>query len=384
MNVLTGEQLVIKSWCTDLDSKAEEQARNIANLPFAFKHIALMPDAHMGYGMPIGGVLATRKVIVPNAVGVDIGCGMIASCSTITVMGAEIVKKCIGGIREVIPVGFDHHKTPEKEELMPNKSFGVITEQQYDSALHQVGTLGGGNHFVEIQKGNGYIWLMIHSGSRNLGFKTANYYNKMAKKLNEKWHVSVPKEHDLAFLPIGTPEAAEYLKEMWYCVDFAKASRRLMMERAKSVINNIVGGAIEWSEDMDVAHNYAVYEHHFGKNVIVHRKGAIRARKGDMGIIPGSQGTNSYIIRGLGNRDSFMSCSHGAGRKMGRNEARRKLNINNEQAMLGNIVHSIHNKKDLDEAPGAYKDIHEVMYNQLDLVEVVTELTPLGVLKDKR
>jgi len=247
--------------------------------------------------------------------------------------------------------------------------------------LSSLGTLGGGNHFIEIQKGDdGHIWIMIHSGSRNLGFKVANYYNKLAIGLNEKWHTSVPREWELAFLLTDSDEGQAYIKEMQYCVEYALANRRLMMERViQSVANNT--NQTGFDEMINIAHNYASLEHHYGKDVWVHRKGATLARKGTVGIIPGSQGTASYIVEGLGNKESFESCSHGAGRKMGRKQAQRELNLEEEQAKLKGILHSVRGIKDLDEASGAYKDIKTVMENQKDLVKILVELKPLAVVK---
>jgi tRNA-splicing ligase RtcB len=393
-NVITTEKIPIKLWLDEIEEGAIEQVRNLANLPFAYKHIAIMPDAHQGYGMPIGGVLATKGVIVPNAVGVDIGCGMCAVQTNLTDISKDGLRSIMGAIREVIPVGFSHHAKEQDKNLMPivKDTFGnemtlipssFIIMDQYASALKQLGTLGGGNHFIEIQKGSdGHVWIMIHSGSRNLGKKVADYYNKRAVELNERWFSSVPKSHELAFLPIQTEEAKRYLTEMQYCVDFALANRKLMMERIKDIFTSYTD-KIEFNELINIAHNYARFEHHFGTDVIVHRKGATSAKLGEVGIIPGSQGTASYIVKGLGNPESFTSCSHGAGRKMGRKEAQRQLNLESEIKLMNDkgIIHGIRNVADLDEASGAYKDIDVVMANQADLVEIMVELKPLAVIK---
>ena len=385
--VISTEKLPIKLWLDDIEPGALAQARNLANLPFTFKHVALMPDAHEGYGMPIGGVLATTGVIVPNAVGVDIGCGMCATKTSLSEITTETIKQIMSGIRELVPLGFDHHPTVQDEALMPSMDniieHGVV-ERQYKAALKQIGTLGGGNHFIEIQKGSdGHIWIMIHSGSRNIGLKVAEHYNKVAKRLNEMWFTSVDASKDLAYLPIETYEAKDYMKEMQYCVDFAFANRKLMMENIMGVFGKIVGSDFAALDFINIAHNYARWENHFGTNVLVHRKGATSAREGETGIIPGSQGTKSYIVKGLGNPLSFTSCSHGAGRKMGRKQAIRDLDLDAEIARLDEqgIVHAIRSKSDLDEAPGAYKSIDVVMENQKDLVEILVELTPLAVIK---
>lgn len=381
--MITDGRLVIKNWASDLEGEALEQAINLANLPFAYHHIAIMPDAHKGYGMPIGGVLATEGVVIPNAVGYDCGCGMHAIRTDLlkNEMTEKVIIDCIARFREKIPVGFKHHEEAQDVSLMPANDTGYIIDQQYESALKQMGTLGSGNHFIEIQYDDSdRVWFMIHSGSRNLGYQVAKYYDKIAKNLNKRWHVSVPKNYDLAFLPIETSEAKDYMRDMKYCIEFARLNRELMMIDVRDVVRNIVR-TFSFGSEIDIAHNYAAFEHHYGKNVLVHRKGATRARKGEFGIIPGSQGSNSYIVRGLGNKDSFMSCSHGAGRIMGRKEAKRKLNLEDEQCKLSGIAHSVRDVNDLDESVGAYKDINEVMKNQKDLVEIVYTLKPLGVLK---
>ena len=386
MRVVATEKLPAKIWADDIEAGALEQIRNLANLPFAFKHIAVMPDCHQGYGMPIGGVLATTGVIIPNAVGVDIGCGMKAMSTDIRIeeMDTETLKRIMGRIRETVPVGFSHQSAAQDEGFMPQLVIRTVVDREYDSALKQLGTLGGGNHFIEIQKDVevGNVWVMIHSGSRNLGKQVADHYNKLAVGLNEKWCSVVPKPWELAFLPQGSEEYAAYLDEMQYCVAFARANRALTMERIIQAIEAEFPEA-EFTEAPDVAHNYARLENHFGQNVMVHRKGATSAKQGQIGIIPGSQGTASYIVQGLGNPQSFESCSHGAGRRMGRKDATRRLDLAEEIAKLDSqgIVHSIRTVSDLDEAAGAYKPIEEVMEQQRDLVEVVHRLTPMGVIK---
>lgn len=411
MKVISTQNIPIKLWLEDIEEGALNQAKNLANLPFAFKHIAVMPDSHQGYGMPIGGVLATKGVIIPNAVGVDIGCGMCAVRTSLTELSQNQIKKLFGGskdyhggIRSIVPVGNGkggRHKENQDDKLMPKFPYYIvvsIVRQEYISALNQIGTLGGGNHFIEIQKGSdGYIWIMLHSGSRNLGYKVARYYNEIAKKSNIKWHVSVPKKVDLAFLPLDSQEGQNYLKEMNYCVEFALANRKLMMDRIKEIFWKEFSDnkGIEFfsstrsykemfpEQMINIAHNYATMENHFGTNVMVHRKGATSAREGQLGIIPGSQGTKSYIVKGLGNPESFNSCSHGAGRLMSRTKARETLNLKEEIRKLEEqgILHSIRGKSSLDEASSAYKNIDIVMKNQKDLVEILVELTPLGVIK---
>lgn len=382
--VITTEKIPIKLWLEEeqVEEGALDQARDLANLPFAFKHIAIMPDTHLGYGMPIGAILATKGAVVPNAVGVDIGCGMCSLRTNLTDIETADLKEIMSIIRETVPVGFNHHESPQDESWMPEKKGNLpIVEQEYKSALHQVGTLGGGNHFIEIQKGSdGYIWIMIHSGSRNIGFTVANHYNNIAKEKNKALEVQVPK--DLAFIPEDSEYFDLYWNEMNYCVEFALANRKLMMERTKSAFKEIIP-EVEFSHFINKPHNFAALEEHFGEEVIVHRKGATRARKGEWGMIPGSQGTQSFLVKGKGNVDSFESCSHGAGRVMSRAAARRNLDLKEERKILTDqgILHAIRHKGDLDEAPSSYKDIDEVMANQEALVEVQIKLQPLAVIK---
>lgn len=388
MKTITSERIPIKLWLEDIEDKALEQAKNLANFPFAFHHIAIMPDSHEGYGMPIGGVLASKEVIIPNAVGVDIGCGMCAVKTNINHIEKEVLKEVINEIKKIVPVGFEHHKKKQDENLMPDEKHypivsGAVIDREYDSACTQIGTLGGGNHFIEVQKDTeGAVWLMIHSGSRNLGKKVADYYNKLAIKQKMKFHSKVPDKWELDYLPLDSSEADAYLKEMNYCVEFALANRKLMMNRIIELFRYYFDD-FESSKMINIAHNYAKIEKHFYDDVMVHRKGATMAFENTIGIIPGSQGTKSYIVKGKGNPESFNSCSHGAGRKMSRNKAIKNLDLNDELKKLNDqgIIHSIRSKKDLDEAMGAYKDIGEVMRNQNDLVDIIVELMPLAVVK---
>ncbi|MDP4267458.1 MAG: RtcB family protein [Bacteroidota bacterium] len=384
--IITTEKLPIKMWLDDIEEGAMQQARNLANLPFAFRHIAIMPDCHEGYGMPIGGVLAARDFIIPNAVGVDIGCGMCAVKTSLDKIDKKILQKIVDEIKEIIPVGHRHQSIKQDEKFMP-KGFKInkmhIVNQEYESAREQIGTLGSGNHFIEIQKGSdGCIWIMLHSGSRNIGKKVADYYNKIAIELDGNLFKDQFKIRDLAFLPVNSEEARRYLYEMDYCIQFAFSNRVLMIERIKDCfVHNIRD--IFFSPLINIAHNYAAREKHFNRIVYVHRKGATSARKGETGIIPGSQGTQSYIVEGLGNPESFMSCSHGAGRIMSRHYAQKNLNYMDEVRYMEKkgIIHSMKSSRDLDEAPGAYKNIHDVMTLQKDLVKILVELDPLAVVK---
>jgi tRNA-splicing ligase RtcB len=380
----------VKLWTEDIEQSAHEQIVHISRLPFAFHHIAIMADCHCGFGMPIGGVLATAATIVPNAVGFDIGCGMCAGKSSVLAsdLNIEVIKKLISEIKRRIPLGVEHHNHPQDGVLMPDtkKIDGIkdsIIKTEYASALKQLGTLGGGNHFIEFQKDiDGFLWVMVHSGSRNLGKKVADYYNQKAIRINEKEHFGIPIKWDLAHLHFDSKEGQSYFNEMQYCVDFALANRKLIMHRIMDILASEIK-QISFGGIINIAHNYASTESHFGKNIIVHRKGATLASTKTAGIIPGSQGSKSYIVKGLGNPESFMSCSHGAGRMMSRNEARRRLNLKDEVNKLEKqgIVHSIKGVSDLDEAPSAYKNIKTVMEAQTDLVSVIKELAPLAVIK---
>lgn len=388
--VLTTENLPILLWLDQLDEDALAQAKNLANLPCAFHHIAIMADAHVGYGMPIGGVLATTNAVIPNGVGVDIGCGMQAVRTGLEAINRPQLKAILAGLRASVPLGFKHHKKPQPVDRMPDPGPGgmaghlPVISGEFDSARRQLGTLGGGNHFIEIQQGSdGRIWLMVHSGSRNLGYKVAGHYNGLAVELAKKnGRNAIPREWQLAMLRVDSTEGQLYLREMRYCVDFARANRGGMMAALQEIFVDATG-CDEFDPALDVAHNYAARERHFFHEVWVHRKGATRAFAGEAGIIPGSQGSSSYIVRGLGNEQSFMSCSHGAGRVLGRKEAQRTLDLAVEVRKLDsrNILHALRHRNDLEEAPGAYKDIGMVIANQRDLIEVQVELQPLAVLK---
>ncbi len=372
----------IKLWLEDIEEGALEQAKNLSRLPFAFRHVAIMPDSHQGYGMPIGGVLATKGVIIPHAVGVDIGCGMCANKTIIDAeeLDTETLKEIIGEIRERIPVGFNWHDEPQETELESTLNL-YNNNQKY---FKQLGTLGGGNHFIEIQKGDdGKIWVMVHSGSRKFGYNIAKRSNEKAKDLNKKWYSSVPESYELAFLPEKSKEGQNYIKEMNYAVDYALENRKIMMRRIRDAFEMVLSEDCFVDDMINIAHNYASKEEHFGEEVWVHRKGATSAKEGQLGIIPGSQGSKSYIVRGKGNPESFKSCSHGAGRTMSRTQAKKDIDLEESKKKMENkgIIHAVRNKGDLDEAPEAYKDISKVMKNQEDLVDIEVELTPLGVIK---
>lgn len=379
----------VKIWTDKVEESAMSQIENLTTLPFLFHHLAIMPDVHAGKGMPIGGVLACKDVVIPNAVGVDIGCGMCAVETNLKAseIPAEVLRKQImRGIRRRIPLGKNHHKELQDEKFLP-EGFDIdkmeIVKRRQHAIRYEIGTLGGGNHFIELQKDEeDTLWIMIHSGSRNLGKQVGDYYNEIAAKLNERWYSAVSPEVHMPFLARQTQEFDMYWNEMQYCVAFALCNRKLMMERIEEIIADSIK-EVEFEPMINIAHNYAAIEHHFDSDVIVHRKGATLAREGVTGIIPGSQGTASYIVEGLGNPESFCSCSHGAGRLLSRKSAIETLDLQQEIAMLEakGIVHAVRSRDDLQEASGAYKDIDEVIANEADLVKVKTKLLPVAVIK---
>ncbi|MCF7944525.1 MAG: RtcB family protein, partial [Spirochaetia bacterium] len=356
-----------------------------------------MPDAHKGFGMPIGGVLATVDTVIPNAVGVDIGCGMIAVQTDLQDCSLKELQKAVRRIRKEIPAGFSHHKKKQHWKGFDAAPEVPTVQRELESARYQLGTLGGGNHFIEVQRGDdGYIWLMLHSGSRNFGYTIAREFSDIAKNEAKKNHLQFP-DMQLAPLSIDTAhpspaattdprvQAAKgksYFEAMEFAQQFASESRTRMMDTVISVMHDHFG-PFSSTDRIHIHHNFARIETHYGQRVVVHRKGATSAELGQRGIIPGSQGSPSYIVEGLGNPESFHSCSHGAGRLMGRKEAQRKLNLADEQSRLDRlgIFHNLHSKKDLDEAMGAYKNIDEVMDQQRDLVRPLVKLLPLAVIK---
>lgn len=374
----------ILSWCNNPEQGAIEQAINLSKHPKLVGNVCLMPDTHQGYGMPIGGVVALEGAVSPNMVGVDMGCGMLAVKTNLKDISVDDLKRTMDLIRNKIPLGMNHHKENQENDIFDSDIWEktIICKEEKEAARKQLGTLGGGNHFIEIQKGNdGHIWFMIHSGSRNLGFKVANYYNKLAEEINLKYGLKEVVENELCFFPQGTYEYDMYMNEMCLCLEFALQNRYAMSDNIITSFNEVIGICIE--DVINIHHNYASLEKHYGKNVIVHRKGATLARENTIGIIPGSQGTCSYIVKGKGNAASLNSCSHGAGRRMSRKKAQENLDLNDEINKLDKkgILHSIKTSKDLDEASGAYKDIDIVMEEQKDLVEILVKLEPLGVIK---
>lgn len=371
----------ILCWCENPEEGAIQQALNISQHPCLIGNVCLMPDCHQGYGMPIGGVVALDGAISPNMVGVDIGCGMLAVKTSLSNIDKDTLYSIWSEIKNRIPLGFNHHTEDQYDETLDKYCWknAPICNQELFSSRRQLGTLGGGNHFIEIQKGDdNHIWLMIHSGSRNLGYKVANYYNGMAEKECLRWKQNKVVEDGLAFIPSDTELFYDYISEMNLCLAFALRNRIHMAECIKDIFSKFIK-EVHFDNPINIHHNYASLEHHYGKDVWVHRKGATLARENTIGIIPGSQGTCSYIVKGLGNEASLCSCSHGAGRR----EAQRSLNLESEISSMNDkgIIHSLNNVNSLDEAPSAYKDIDEVMEQQKDLVQILVKLTPLAVVK---
>ena len=397
----------IKIWLEkeqDLEESCLEQALHLAQLPFLHKWVCLMPDTHTGMGMPIGGVIAAKGVVIPNAVGVDIGCGMAYVKTSIPVKALKetmtgsgnLVQGIVGDILRNIPVGFAHHKTPmpcytldrAMEELSLYEADSELLGQ-LEAGYFQVGTLGGGNHFIELQEDEeGFLSVMLHSGSRHFGKSVCDYFHQKAREQNCCWYSQVPDEYRLAFLPVDTPEGRQYLNWMNLSMDFARENREKLMLAVKAVLEKWIGRytdlELKYEEEINCHHNYAALENHFGENVWVHRKGAVRAREGELTVIPGAMGSYSYVVRGLGNPESFCTSSHGAGRAYSRRGAMEAFSCEEVMVDLKNqgVILGKKNKKDVaEESRFAYKDIDRVMEHQKDLVEPVRRLRTIGVVK---
>ncbi len=409
MFVIYNEKTIVpvKVWLSGPEKMEEsclEQAYHLANLPFLHKWVCLMPDTHTGKGMPIGGVIAAKDVVIPNAVGVDIGCGMVFAATDVKyeevreVMAgtATIMQSMIGNIMRAIPVGHERHKQKQESavlDLALEEREGYEADRELfpliEEGYFQVGTLGGGNHFIELQEDEeGYLCLMIHSGSRHLGKQICDYFHNKARELNRMWHSQTPDEYRLAFLPVHTKEGQQYIRWMRLALDYAFENRVCMMERVCAMVREhlerYAGRTVSFTEPLNCHHNYAALENHYGENVWVHRKGATRARLGEMAVIPGAMGSYSYVVEGKGNAESFHSSSHGAGRAYSRSGAMRAFTT--EQVMVDlkkqGVVLGKRKKNDVaEECRFAYKDIDEVMRQQEDLVRVVRKLRTVGVVK---
>lgn len=368
----------VLSWATDIDPNALEQAERSASLPFIAGHLALMPDAHWGMGATIGSVIPTDGAIIPAAVGVDIGCGMIATELPFLIDAMpDDLDRLLGYIEQVVPAGVGIGN--DRASAMPDtERFDRLTlsDKQAKKAAHQMGSLGSGNHFFEVcTDETDRVWVVLHSGSRGIGNELAKVHIDGAKGLMARYFIDLP-DPDLAYLVEGTDEFWSYVQAMLWAQDYALANRETMMDRALVQIAAFVGQDFVPTRRINCHHNFTEKEHHHGRNVWLTRKGAIRARKGDEGIIPGSMGAASYIVRGLGNPASYDSCSHGAGRKMSRGQARRTLDVGTFTAeMEGRTWQHDQAQTLIDEDPRAYKDIDEVMAAQSDLVEIEHRLS---------
>lgn len=379
----------VLSWAGhDLGHNEIKMAKNVASLPFVHKHVALMPDVHLGKGALVGSVVGTKEAIVPAAVGVDIGCGM---CAVKTPYQAEQLdgklKQIRAEVEKLIPVGFKQNKDVNKDitNWQGWKDFKALhpkVQNLEGKAQKQMGSLGGGNHFIELcLDEDGQVWLMLHSGSRNIGNMLAQRHIETAKNLAKLAALKLP-DPDLSYFVQGTPEFAAYWHDLQWAQNYALRNREVMMARFKRVVESHLAGGKPFKPELQVNchHNYAEREVHFGEDLYVTRKGAVRAQENDYGIIPGSMGAKSFIVRGKGCADAFCSCSHGAGRQMSRSKAKRTFTLDDLVAQTAGVEC----RKDpgvLDEIPGAYKPIEQVMANQSDLVEVAATLKQVMCVK---
>lgn len=383
----------IKAWTVGVpfEPEAEAQLRRIASLPFIHKWVAAMPDVHLGKGATVGSVITTKQAIIPAAVGVDIGCGMMA---VKTSLRAEQLPDSLRGLRaaieKAVPVGrgaFVNPPEPQQAawaQLRPGYEAIIAGHPQLDRGAHitQLGTLGTGNHFIELCLDEaGAVWFMLHSGSRGVGNRIGSFFIELAKEDMRRWFINLP-DHNLGYFPEGSEHFEEYVTAVHWAQEYARCNRELMMQSVLAAVEStgLVPSFAATLEVVNCHHNYVAREHHYGENVLVTRKGAVRAREGELGIIPGSMGARSYIVRGKGNAESFHSCSHGAGRAMSRTKAKQVFTVeDHERATAG-----VECRKDadvIDETPGAYKSIDAVMQAQKDLVEVVYTLKQVLCVK---
>ena len=400
--IMDTDGVPIKSWTqgVPLDAKAEGQLRNTARMPFIHKWIAVMPDVHMGIGATVGSVIATDRAVIPAAVGVDIGCGMIA---VQTSLSGNDLPESLAEMRSNIEVAVPHGRTndggsgdrgawgdvPEEQaqawQLLSDRFAAISAKHpkvRHANHVNHLGTLGTGNHFIEVcLDERKVVWFMLHSGSRGIGNRIGSYFIELAREDMRRWFINLP-DVDLAYFPEGTDHFSDYIEAVGWAQDYAMTNRRLMMQNVIRAVQT-TRGVPAFRADVQAVnchHNYVEREHHYGKNVLVTRKGAVRAREADWGIIPGSMGARSFIVRGKGNPESFHSCSHGAGRVMSRTEARRRFSVEDHIA----ATKGIECRKDeavIDETPAAYKDIDAVMKAQEDLVEVVHTLGQVVCVK---
>jgi tRNA-splicing ligase RtcB len=394
MEVMSSQRVPVKIWTHDVDEKSKVQLANIASLPFIHHHVAAMPDVHLGIGATIGSVIATHKAIIPAAVGVDLGCGMVAARLSITAneLDEKALKKVFDQISRDVPVGRAQHAdnrvlvdaaqpfeprlkalTDRHPQLL--KAFG-----KFSKWANQMGTLGGGNHFIEVcLDETDQVWVMLHSGSRGIGNAIASYFIELARKDMERWMIQLP-DRDLAYFPEGSEHFADYVEAVHWAQEYAMQNRVSMLELVLAALQRHLPPFEVTTEAVNCHHNYVAQEHHFGENVWVTRKGAIRAREGDLGIVPGSMGARSFIVRGKGNADSFCSSAHGAGRKMSRTAAEKQFTESDLAQQTAGVI-CRKDKGVIDEIPGAYKDIDEVMANQSDLTEILHTLKQVVCVK---
>ncbi len=399
--IMTSAGVPIKSWTRGVpfEEEARQQLKNIDGLPFIHKWVAAMPDVHLGKGATIGSVVPTIGAVIPAAVGVDIGCGMMAIRTSI---GAKQLPDNLLNLRHAIEAAVPHgrsrnHRGKDKgawDELPADVAgawqslalgFDRLVEQHgllaKTNNVHHLGTLGGGNHFIEVcLDETDRVWLMLHSGSRGVGNRIGSYFIETARKDMERWQIQLP-DRDLAYLPEGSDHFQQYMDAVGWAQDFARINREVMMKRVVGAVRDSLGMDFEAQlEAVNCHHNYVSREHHYGKDVLITRKGAVRAGKGEMGIIPGSMGARSYIVRGLGNQESFCSCSHGAGRVMSRTKAKKLVSLDQHRAAVSGVECRL-DKDVIDETPSAYKPIEKVMAAQQDLVEIVYTLKQLVCVK---
>jgi tRNA-splicing ligase RtcB (3'-phosphate/5'-hydroxy nucleic acid ligase) len=395
-----GRQVPIKAFVNGVpfEDHAKRQLENVATLPFIYRHIAAMPDIHAGRGCTVGAVVPTKSAIIPACVGVDIGCGMMALQTSLSAKDLpDNLEKLRANIEAAIPVGRTDNggkndrgawgDIPENVSIawmgMEAKYRKLIEKNpkiSHHRPANQLCSLGTGNHFIELcLDENQNLWFMLHSGSRGPGNSIGGYFIELAKKDMQKYFINMP-DQDLAYLPEHTEHFDDYIKALNWAQDYAKINRELMMENLCRVVKQNLRKFEITDHAINCHHNYVARENHYGENVFITRKGAVRAREGDLGIIPGSMGTKSYIVRGKGNADSFHSCSHGAGRKMSRTQARATFTLKDHRAS----TEGVECRKDrdvIDETPGAYKDIDAVMVAQTDLVDIVHTLKQILCVK---
>ncbi|MDQ5858936.1 MAG: RtcB family protein [Acidobacteriota bacterium] len=391
VEMVLNSRVPVKVWTDRIEPEAIEQLRNIASLPVVHPHVAAMPDVHLGKGATVGAVVPTKGAICPAAVGVDIGCGMSARKTSIPAdrFDLEDLKKLRHSIEREIPVGREQRREPIEAAVLWMKAHGApanAPKALVERARNQLGTLGGGNHFIEVcvDRDDGLLWTLLHSGSRNVGKTVAEIYIARAKRAMGGALGSLP-DPDLAWLTEGTAEFDAYAADLDWCQRYARENRAIMMAGLLRQLAFALGFGGDLSRlgittEVDCHHNYVSEERHFGERLLVTRKGAISAREGELGIIPGSMGTGSYIVRGLGNPDSFHSAPHGAGRRMSRSEARRRFTKED----LVRQTEGVECRKDarvVDEIPAAYKPIEEVLEKSRDLVEVVAGIRQVICVK---